>query len=109
MFNVLVGNRDDHLRNHGFLREPTGWRLSPAYDVNPNVHKLEHALTLDGSSAAPNLDVVLATAGLYRLGDAAAKRLVEEVRGVVATWREEAVRLGLSRAEQTRMAAAFRP
>jgi serine/threonine-protein kinase HipA len=36
VFNVLTGNTDDHLRNHGFLRVRDGWRLSPAYDLNPN-------------------------------------------------------------------------
>jgi serine/threonine-protein kinase HipA len=39
LFNILVGNRDDHLRNHGFLREGNGWVLSPAFDVNPNPDK----------------------------------------------------------------------
>jgi len=34
-FNVLIGNGDDHPRNHGFLRMPEGWRLSPAYDIAP--------------------------------------------------------------------------
>lgn len=32
----LISNTDDHLRNHGFLRGPAGWRLSPAFDINPN-------------------------------------------------------------------------
>ncbi|MBL0039510.1 MAG: type II toxin-antitoxin system HipA family toxin [Xanthomonadales bacterium] len=36
LFNILIGNRDDHLRNHGFLRVGDGWQLSPAFDVNPN-------------------------------------------------------------------------
>ena len=37
VFNILVSNDDDHLRNHGFLRDPrlAGWRLSPLYDVVP--------------------------------------------------------------------------
>ena len=36
VFNILISNMDDHLRNHGFLYEgPAGWRLSPAYDLNP--------------------------------------------------------------------------
>lgn len=36
VFNALVSNVDDHLRNHGFLWSgKTGWRLSPVYDVNP--------------------------------------------------------------------------
>ena len=32
-FNVLIGNTDDHLRNHGLLRRPGGWQLSPAFDL----------------------------------------------------------------------------
>ena len=36
VFSLLVGNYDDHLRNHGFLmHEPGRWSLSPAYDINP--------------------------------------------------------------------------
>lgn len=35
VFNVLCGNRDDHLKNHSFLRSGDGWRLSQAFDVVP--------------------------------------------------------------------------
>ena len=36
VFNVLISNVDDHLRNHGFLwLGKAGWSLSPAYDLNP--------------------------------------------------------------------------
>jgi serine/threonine-protein kinase HipA len=35
VFGSLVGNLDDHLRNHGFLRRGTAWLLAPAFDVNP--------------------------------------------------------------------------
>ena len=36
VFSILLSNTDDHLRNHGFLYEgPQGWRLAPAYDLNP--------------------------------------------------------------------------
>jgi serine/threonine-protein kinase HipA len=36
VFNVLISNVDDHLRNYGFLwLGRTGWSLSPAYDLNP--------------------------------------------------------------------------
>jgi serine/threonine-protein kinase HipA len=27
-FNVAIGNRDDHLRNHGFILTESGWRLA---------------------------------------------------------------------------------
>ena len=35
VFNILCNNNDDHLRNHGFLWDRKGWRLSPAYDIVP--------------------------------------------------------------------------
>jgi serine/threonine-protein kinase HipA len=35
VFNILCNNNDDHLRNHGFLWQGKGWRLSPAYDIVP--------------------------------------------------------------------------
>lgn len=35
VFNALVGNIDDHPRNHGLLHDGHGWRLSPAFDITP--------------------------------------------------------------------------
>lgn len=36
VFNILISNSDDHLRNHGFLyASRKGWRLSPASASNP--------------------------------------------------------------------------
>ena len=41
LFDCLIKNKDNHLRNHGFLF--TGfnnkWNLSPAFDINPNPTK----------------------------------------------------------------------
>ena len=107
VFNVQVGNRDDHLRNHGFIREASGWRLSAAFDMNPSVSKFEHALTLDGKSAAPNMKALSDTAGLYRLGKAAAQAIVDEVTAVVATWRVEAQLQNLPSTEIRRMESVF--
>ena len=36
-FYIIVGNSDDHFRNHGFLLTRKGWELSPAYDINPTL------------------------------------------------------------------------
>ncbi|MGA0571267.1 type II toxin-antitoxin system HipA family toxin [Variovorax sp. VNK109] len=106
IFNVMVGNRDDHLRNHGFIREPSGWRLSPAFDVNPNLAKADHSLTFDGKSAAPSLKLVKETADFYRCEDRA-QQIIDEVHTVVREWRQEAQRLGLPAIEIKRMESVF--
>ncbi len=107
LFKVLVGNRDDHLRNHGFLLTANGWRLAPAFDVNPNIHKAEHVLNLDESSPHPSIEAVLGTHEYYGLEAARSEQLVREISTVVAHWRTEARRLPIAAAEIELMATAF--
>ena len=107
VFNLLVGNRNDHLRNHGFILQPTGWRLSPAFDLNPNPAKSDHSLTWEGKSAAPVLQTLLDTAGHYRLDAAAAQVIVDEVSAVVVTWKGRAAQLDLPGGEVQMMANVF--
>jgi serine/threonine-protein kinase HipA len=64
-FNVAIGNRDDHLRNHGFLLTPTGWRLAPAFDLNPNTERADHVLNIDESDNRPSLATVIETSEWY--------------------------------------------
>src|SRR5438067_10101990 len=63
VFTVLISDKDNHLRNHGLLLTETGWRLAPAYDMNPTPQKVkprELAISLDGvddrSSLRPLFD-----------------------------------------------------
>ena len=96
LFNVATANRDDHLRNHGFIWHPGGWRLAPAYDMNPSTKKDEHVLALDDSSTEPDFETVLATAELYRLSQADARAELTRLRAVIGTWGQRAKTLGLS-------------
>lgn len=107
IFNVLLGNRDDHLRNHAFLYGKHGWELAPAFDVNPNPYRLTHAIRLDETSAVPDIDRVMATAEVYQLSRDKATNLLDEVATVVSTWRKEALRLRISRREIHMMEGAF--
>lgn len=107
VFNVAVGNRDDHLRNHGFILSSDGWRLSPAFDVNPNIDKAEHVLNLDESDNRPSMASVIATSDLYELTPERAEIIVSEVVSVVSRWKEVAKRIGLPSAEIELMEAAF--
>lgn len=98
-FNVATANRDDHLRNHGFIRSPEGWRLAPAFDMNPSFKKDEHVLSLDLYNRQPDLEVVLSTADYYRLEISRAKKIVNDVCKTVAEWKARARKLGLTSQE----------
>jgi serine/threonine-protein kinase HipA len=111
VFNVLISNTDDHLRNHGFLHpEPGGWILAPAYDLNPvpadiKPRVLATAIGLDDNSAS--LDLALEVAGYFELKPDQAHAVASEVGLAAASWRHEAARLGIARSEIERMASAF--
>jgi serine/threonine-protein kinase HipA len=107
VFNVAVGNRDDHLRNHGFILTPTGWRLSPAFDVNPNTDKTEHVLNLDEIDNRPSLEGVIATAEYYQLSQKRAAALCSEILQSTRQWRQVALERGISRADIEITASAF--
>lgn len=106
-FNVAVGNRDDHLRNHGFVLGKTGWCLAPAFDVNPNIDKAEHVLNIDDVDNRPSLETVISTAAFYGLDDGPARQVVEEVVAVVDGWQDVARRAGISGADIDLTAGAF--
>ncbi|OOG21460.1 phosphatidylinositol kinase [Thioalkalivibrio denitrificans] len=111
VFSVLISNTDDHLRNHGFLYDgPEGWRLAPAYDVNPvptdiKPRVLTTAIGLDDGTAS--LDLALEVAEHFDLGAAEARAIAGEVAQAVSGWRNTAASLGLTKAEVDRMASAF--
>lgn len=107
LFNILVSNRDDHLRNHGFFVTSDGIRLAPAYDMNPMPEKAMHALAIDEHSAAPDLSLAMANAGLFGLSAREANRTVAALRDAIRTWREVAASLGANRAEILSMEPAF--
>lgn len=106
-FNVAVGNRDDHLRNHGFILGKRGWRLSPAFDVNPSIDKSTHVLNIDDVDNRPSLETVLATAAFYRLTSQRAKEVIDQVVKVVADWKSVARRAKIAAADVELSASAF--
>ena len=89
-FNVLVSNTDDHLRNHAFLHVGTGWRLSPAYDLNPcpiDVKPRAHVLALNEVDTASSLETVLEVAEQFGIKLARAKEIAGEVGAAVSDWK----------------------
>lgn len=112
VFNILVTNDDDHLRNHGFLFDGNGWRLSPLYDVVPKPQVgLERRLVLGVGPEGRNatLDNALAGAAVFDLGPNEASAMTQELRMIVsARWQPLFKDAGLSPADQGRFATCFR-
>jgi serine/threonine-protein kinase HipA len=111
VFNVLVSNVDDHLRNHGFLwAGQGGWVLSPAYDLNPTpVDVKARILTtnIDLDEGTCSVELLQETVGYFGLGDRQSCTIIREVAEVTRTWQAVATEVGARRAEIARMASAF--
>ena len=84
--------QDHHLRNHGFLADRGAWRLSPAFDVNPNPDPLRSRSTsIMGADVIPDeIEGHLALAEDCSLTVRAARRRMSEIAASLAHWRERA-------------------
>ena len=107
-FNVLAGNRDDHPRNHGFLRTSDGWRLAPAFDMNPAREMRGHATAIGGGVADVGIEDLLAVRSQFGLVTEAARQIVEDVVAALAGWRSVASDAAITRAEQDRVSPVIR-
>jgi serine/threonine-protein kinase HipA len=111
VFNVLISNVDDHLRNHAFLYSGlSGWRLSPAYDLNPTPTDIKPRIlstAIDLIDPSASLDVAASVAHYFDLDNLQAKGIFKEVGLATALWREEAAKLKIKKTEIDRMASAF--
>lgn len=111
VFTIMVSNTDDHLRNHGFIYErQKGWRLSPAYDINPTpIEIAPHILTtsIDFYDNSASLEIAISVAKEFRLKKQEALSIIKEVAFSVKQWREVAYKFGVSKRECDRMSSAF--
>lgn len=105
-FYIIVGNSDDHFRNHGFLLTRKGWELSPAYDINPTLAD-NQSLLINRSTSESDLNTLLASAGDYMLSSDKAKSIINEVKTAIKSWRTEARRLGLPQRDIDMFAPRF--
>jgi serine/threonine-protein kinase HipA len=108
LFNILVSNTDDHLRNHGFILTNQGWRLSPAYDMNPNEMGNGLTLNISENSNEQDISVVMHTAIYYQVKVDTANKILEEMQKEIANWRVIAKKFGISNSEIELTKRAFR-
>lgn len=87
VFNILIGNTDDHARNHSAFWDGQALALTPAYDLCPQVRagqEATQAMRLDGDEGNHStLSNVLSICESFQLAPEDAKQTIEAIRNVV--------------------------
>ena len=109
VFNMMVSNTDDHLRNHGFILEPgAGWRLSPAYDMNPDPYGQALKLNVSEVDNALDLELVRSVCTLFRVRLNEADDTIARFKAIIRQWPTLAHALRIPRIEQALIGEAFK-
>jgi serine/threonine-protein kinase HipA len=92
IFNIFVSNDDDHLRNHGFVRDPRlgGWRLSPLYDVVPRpgvAHERQLHLEVGDQGKLATLDNAMSAFSAFTPQRTTALAIIRRVWGEMRQWK----------------------
>lgn len=108
-FSVAIHNTDDHLRNHGFLRDGAGWTHAPIFDVNPNPDTAAMRVTGIGGARAriDEVAALLRYAEVFDLDDVQARSVLGEMQRALESWRQVAASNGVTPGEMTRFTAAL--
>lgn len=85
VFNAAVGNTDDHLKNFILLRGSEGYRLSPCFDILPDVgHNRQHTLAIGQSFSTPDRQTLRQVGARWTgLQEAAIDEIIDRVLDAV--------------------------
>lgn len=90
VFNVLVGNTDDHARNHAALWDGKALTLTPAYDICPqarNGREVNQAMAVIAEDRRSLLEHCRLSASSFLLSDKDAREIVErQTSEIIAGW-----------------------
>jgi len=107
IFNIAVSNTDDHMRNHGFLLSDKGWRLSPAFDINPSIDKNGLALNIDMDDNSLDFELAKSVGEYFMLKTDEMDEIIRQVKAVTKRWKTYASAIGISKKGQELMEPAF--
>lgn len=113
IFNIMVSNDDDHLRNHAFLWDTSlrGWRLSPLYDVMPRAtlasERFLH-LGIGPHGRLAHLDNAYAAKEQFGLLGTNALGIISRVWNIIREWKMYFEKFGVHPEQIERIAPAFR-
>lgn len=107
IFNIAISNTDDHLRNHGFIISGKGWKLSPAFDINPSIDKAGLSLNIDIDDNSLDLDLARSVGEYFQLSVTQMDAVIDQVLTSVSQWQKVARRIGIPQNEVELMHGAF--
>ena len=107
VFSVAISNTDDHLRNHGFLLSPKGWKLSPAYDINPIEHGSGLSLNISEDDNSLDFELCMSVSAYFRWKNDEASNFIKLTKSIVSQWEKRANALKIHNAEIVMMESAF--
>lgn len=114
VFNILIRNQDDHVKNIAFLMDRSGaWRLSPAFDVayawNPSGDWTNaHQMSLNGKRDDFDLEDLVAFGAHCGFKRRKALRLASEIAARVRDWAIYAEQAGVFEPDAERIGKALR-
>lgn len=108
VFYMLVSNTDDHLRNHAFILEKKGWKLSPLYDVNPVPYGNELSLLVDEVDNTISIELAISVSSRFGITPEKAGKMAKQMVTIVRdNWKTLAKKYGLARGQIEYMRPAF--
>jgi serine/threonine-protein kinase HipA len=110
VLNILVGNVDDHMRNHALIMQAGGrYRLSPAFDIVPHLesYHMPQSIGVGADGAAGTMKNALSQCRRFLLLEKEARSIIDEVRTQVARWREVFTEAGVSKRDMQILGNCF--
>jgi len=110
VLNIMVGNVDDHLRNHAFIMTRPGvFRLSPAFDIVPHLEAPHRPQSIGVGKFGPASTVAnaLSQCDRFLLTEAEAREIIGAVKDIASSWRNEFRGAGISQRDINLLAGCF--
>ena len=109
VFNVMIGNTDDHARNHALIYgfDNQQWRLSPAYDVLPIGNTQQHGLGIGEHGRSGTIDNLLSQSSRFALKTVKARKIIQQVQELIIEWPRYFGRYGVSDGDIERLQAVI--
>lgn len=107
---LMIGNVDDHMKNHGLVRAPGGWAWSPAFDINPFPEQFpteSTPITPTGPRTGRSVEELVEACASFELTDDEAVGIVARVELATRDWADVARKFGIEDPDEGSLASAF--